>query len=35
MPHAVVLTALPVEYSAVRTYLANLCEETHPQRTIL
>ncbi|MBO3457637.1 5'-methylthioadenosine/S-adenosylhomocysteine nucleosidase [Aetokthonos hydrillicola Thurmond2011] len=34
MPCAVVLTAIPVEYKAVRTYLTNLQEETHPEGTI-
>lgn len=34
MPKAVVLTALPVEYLAVRTHLTNLKEEIHPNGTI-
>jgi nucleoside phosphorylase len=34
MPFAVILTALPVEYLAVRDRLTNPQEETHPQGTV-
>jgi nucleoside phosphorylase/AAA+ ATPase superfamily predicted ATPase len=34
MPRAVILTALPLEYLAVRNHLTNLQEETHPQGNV-
>jgi nucleoside phosphorylase len=34
MPRATILTALSVEYLAVRAHLSDLREETHPQETV-
>src|SRR5579859_6000683 len=34
LPRAAILTAIPVEYQAVRSYLTNIYEEHHPQGTI-
>lgn len=34
MPCAVILTAIPVEYKAVRSHLTNLQEQMHPQGKI-
>ncbi len=34
LPCAVILTAIPVEYKAVRAYLSELKEEVHPQGTV-
>lgn len=33
-PRAIIITALPVEYKAVRAYLTDIQEETHPQGTV-
>lgn len=33
-PLAVVLTALPVEYAAVRSFLKNITEDNHPEGTV-
>lgn len=33
-PRAVVVTALPVEYAAVRSFLKNVAEDNHPEGTI-
>ncbi|WP_243147127.1 5'-methylthioadenosine/S-adenosylhomocysteine nucleosidase [Scytonema sp. UIC 10036] len=34
LPCAVILTAIPLEYKAVRAYLSELKEEVHPQGTV-